>query len=61
MPHGQVFDTSLGMCEWRSGKEEHAACSADSLLIMERCDRVSLPNIVFAVLQLMDSILKFKV
>ncbi|SPO00309.1 uncharacterized protein DNG_03154 [Cephalotrichum gorgonifer] len=41
---GQVFDTSLGKFEWRYGTgEEHAACNADSLLVMERIDRVSLP------------------
>lgn len=41
----QVFDTSLGKFEWRYGTgEEHAACNADSLLVMERIDRVSLPN-----------------
>lgn len=42
---GQVFDTSLGNFEWRYGtKEELAACNADSLLVMERTDRVSLPG-----------------
>ncbi|KAE8156160.1 hypothetical protein BDV40DRAFT_281954 [Aspergillus tamarii] len=42
---GQVFDTSLGKFEWRYGtNEEHAACNADSLLVMERLDRVSLPG-----------------
>jgi hypothetical protein len=41
----QVFDTSLGKFEWRYGSgEEQAACNADSLLIMERLDRVSLPG-----------------
>ncbi|CAL5865806.1 uncharacterized protein PFLUO_LOCUS12 [Penicillium psychrofluorescens] len=41
----QVLDTSLGKFEWRYGTgEEHAACNADSLLVMERIDRVSLPN-----------------
>lgn len=50
MPRGQVFDTSLGMFKRRSGKGEHAACSANLLLIMERSDRVSLPNIEFALL-----------
>lgn len=40
----QVFDTSLGKFEWRYGaNEEQAACNADSLLVMERIDRVSLP------------------
>jgi hypothetical protein len=42
---GQVFDTSLGKFEWRYGtNEERAACNADSLLVMERIDRVSLPG-----------------
>lgn len=42
---GQIFDTSLGKFEWRYGtREERAACNADSLLIMERVDRASLPN-----------------
>lgn len=42
---GQVFDTSLGKFEWRYGtNEEQAACNADSLLVMERLDRVSLPG-----------------
>jgi len=42
---GQVFDTSLGKFEWRYGtKEEQATCNADSLLVMERIDRVSLPD-----------------
>lgn len=42
---GQVFDTSLGKFEWRyANKEEQAACNADSLLILERTDRVSLPS-----------------
>lgn len=42
---GQVFDTSLGKFEWRYGTdEERAACDADSLLVMERLDRVSLPG-----------------
>ena len=42
---GQIFDTSLGKFEWRYGtKEERAGCDADSLLVMERIDRVSLPN-----------------
>lgn len=42
---GQVFDTSLGKFEWRYGtKEEQATCNADSLLVMERIDRVSLPG-----------------
>ncbi|RYP23430.1 hypothetical protein DL765_001135 [Monosporascus sp. GIB2] len=41
----QVFDTSLGKFEWRYGtREEQAACNADSLLVMERIDRVSLPG-----------------
>ncbi|KAK0631113.1 hypothetical protein B0T17DRAFT_489548 [Bombardia bombarda] len=41
----QVFDTLLGKFEWRYGtREEQAACNADSLLIMERIDRVSLPG-----------------
>lgn len=41
----QVFDTSLGKFQWRYGtSEEQAACNADSLLIMERIDRVSLPG-----------------
>lgn len=39
----QVLDTSLGKFEWRYGtREEQAACDADSLLVMERIDRVSL-------------------
>jgi hypothetical protein len=43
--HGQVFDTSLGKFEWRYGtNKEQAACNADSLLVMERLDRVSLPG-----------------
>lgn len=41
----QVFDTSLGKFEWRYGtREEQAACDADSLLVMERIDTVSLPG-----------------
>ena len=41
----QVFDTSLGKFEWRYGTgEEKAACGADSLLVMERVDRVTLPD-----------------
>lgn len=41
----QVFDTSLGKFEWRYGtNEEQAACNADSLLVMERIDHVSLPG-----------------
>lgn len=41
----QVFDTSLGKFIWRYGnKDELAACNADSLLIMERMDRISLPD-----------------
>ena len=41
----QVLDTSLGTFQWRYGtNEEQAACNADSLLIMERIDRVSLPG-----------------
>ncbi|KAB8256588.1 hypothetical protein BDV32DRAFT_128728 [Aspergillus pseudonomiae] len=39
----QVFDTSLGKYEWRYGsREERKACNADSLLILERMDRVVL-------------------
>lgn len=42
---GQIFDTSLGKFEWRYGtREERAACNADSLLVMERIDRVQLPS-----------------
>ncbi|GAB1321118.1 hypothetical protein MFIFM68171_11328 [Madurella fahalii] len=41
----QVFGTSLGKFEWRYGtREEQAACNAESLLVMERIDRVSLPG-----------------
>lgn len=41
----QIFDTSLGKFEWRYGtKAEEAACNVDSLLVMERIDRVSLPG-----------------
>ena len=41
----QTFDTSFGKLEWRYGTgEEHAACNANSLLIMERIDRASLPD-----------------
>ena len=41
----QVFDTSLGKFEWRYGTaEEHAACDADSLLVMEGVDRVALQS-----------------
>lgn len=41
----QVFDTSFGKFEWRHGTgEEKVACNADSLLVMERIDRVSLPS-----------------
>ncbi|THC87073.1 hypothetical protein EYZ11_013481 [Aspergillus tanneri] len=39
----QVFDTSLGKYEWRYGsREERKACNADSLLILERMDRMVL-------------------
>ncbi|KAJ5272377.1 hypothetical protein N7478_007502 [Penicillium angulare] len=41
----QVFDTSLGKFEWRYGsREERKACNADSLLILERVDRVVLSD-----------------
>lgn len=41
----QVFDTSLGKFEWRFGdKKERDACNASSLLIMERTDRITLPD-----------------
>lgn len=41
----QVLDTSFGRFVWRYGtRDEHAACNADSLLVMERMDRVSIPS-----------------
>uniref|UniRef100_A0A060T735 ARAD1B16852p n=1 Tax=Blastobotrys adeninivorans TaxID=409370 RepID=A0A060T735_BLAAD len=41
----QVFDTSLGKFKWRYGTNaEKAACNADSLLVMERLDRASVPG-----------------
>jgi len=41
----QTFDTPFGKLEWRFGTgEEHAACNADSLLVMERIDRASVPD-----------------
>lgn len=41
----QVFDTSLGKFEWRYGtRAEQAACNADSLLVLERIDRATLPG-----------------
>ncbi|KAJ5876504.1 uncharacterized protein N7529_002088 [Penicillium soppii] len=41
----QVFDTSLGKFEWRYGsREERQAYNADSLLILERKDRIVLAD-----------------
>ena len=41
----QVLDTSFGKLQWRYGSgEEKEACDADSLLVMERIDRVLLPD-----------------
>lgn len=41
----QVFDTSLGKYTWRYGtKDERSEDGADSLLLMERVDRVPLPD-----------------
>ncbi|QKX62249.1 uncharacterized protein TRUGW13939_09408 [Talaromyces rugulosus] len=43
--HTQVFDTSLGKFEWRYGsRQERKACNADSLLILERMDRIILAD-----------------
>lgn len=43
--HAQVFETSLGKFEWRYGsRDERKACNADSLLILERIDRVVLSD-----------------
>lgn len=41
----QVLDTSFGKFEWRYGTgEEQEDCNADSLLVMERVDRVPMPD-----------------
>lgn len=41
----QIFDTSFGKLEWRYGTgAECAATNADSLLVLERVDRASLPD-----------------
>jgi len=41
----QVLDTSFGKLQWRYGTgEEREGCNADSLLVMERIDRVLMPD-----------------
>lgn len=41
----QVFDTSFGKFEWRYGsREERKTFNANSLLILERIDRIVLPD-----------------